>query len=215
MINENIKNNILEVQEKYSGLSHVEDTNTYISIEGELDLLDRECGIIWDTYSIQIQVPYSFPYDLPKLYLLSKNIPWSYDRHIGINGGCCIAPSIEQRLILSRQYSILDFIEKLVIPFFASQKMFSLGLGWANGEYEHFTLGLIEYYKQKIECYNMEQVIIALKVLCGKSKYKRNEKCFCNSGKKYKKCHYIIMGELLSIDRIYYENDLKEILSNK
>lgn len=44
----------------------------------------------------------------------------------------------------------------------------------------------------------------------GRSCMERNDKCFCGSGKKYKKCHYRINGEskLANIYRAYYEYDM-------
>lgn len=202
-----------ELQKAFPKLSYVAKEDSEILVEGELDLIDPDDGVIWETFSIRIVFYYNFPQSIPKLYLVSHNIPWDYSRHIGSNGGCCIAPSAEQRIILGRDYSLIEYFNKLVIPFFASQKMYSLGLGWANGEYAHFTEGLIEYYKIKLDINDNDSLIIALRILTGECFYKRNDQCFCGSGKKYKKCHYLTLGRFFSVDKRIISSDLSEILT--
>lgn len=186
-----------------------------IFLNGFIDLIDPKEGFIWESYEVKILIHNDYPEILPKTYLVSKNIPFDYDRHIGTHGSCCIAPNAEEYLILGRNYNLINYIEKLVIPFFATQKLYDLEGKWPIGEYSHFTIGLIEYYKEKLELDSIENIDRALQVLSYSLRIGRNDLCFCESGRKYKKCHLSKIELFNFVPKRLFKSDLKTIREHK
>ena len=91
------------------------------------------------------------------------------DRHFSTDGKCCFAPLVECIEILGLCYTLADFTEKLVRPFFASQVYYSKTGKWPNGQYKHYEEGLLEYYLEKLSLTNKTQVLEALNYLSGNS----------------------------------------------
>ena len=99
------------------------------------------------------------------------------DLHVSSNDGmCCLGIKRGN----SRTFSIINFLPKLVIPFFyrlSYTEKFGLSASQNDlwGEYSHGEEGLTEY---------LTEISIFAKQNPG-----RNALCPCGSGKKFKKCH--------------------------
>jgi hypothetical protein len=211
MANFSFAKQALELQDRYPEFDQYVEKADSVDIIGAVKLIDPQKGFVWESYEVKIELRAGFPTVLPKTYVLSKNVPWTYDRHIGNNGGCCIAPEAEEYCILGRDYSLVTYVEKLVIPFLASQKLFDLEGCWPHGDYSHFTSGLVSYYKQKLGLDSLEKVIFALSIAVGKSRLGRNDPCFCGSGQKLKKCHLPPIEGMWLIPRFVIQANLDEI----
>lgn len=182
------------------------------SIRGSLDLVDPDNGKVWDVYEVRILVSPNYPRTIPTLIETGKKIERIDDLHIDENGVCCLAPRVEEFLILGYQYNLADFIKKLVIPFLANQKLISLGeKSWNIGEYSHFGQGVLEYYKEKLGISSMEHVLSCIRYLSGSYKLGRNDPCFCNGDKKFKDCHQKKLYLFSKIDKNIFAQDLKDI----
>ena len=118
---------------------------------------------------------------------------------------------MEEALILGRNYTLVDYVDKLVVPFFASQKLIVLGQGKGIGEYSHFGSGIIEYYQDKFNTSDIEIILKSLYVLANKETCNRNQKCFCGSGIKFKRCHKKILDNFLLVDRRIFLEDIHDI----
>lgn len=186
------------LKEKYCEMTTLRRENLNYSISGNVSLIDPDSGKIWETYSLRINIPYSYPKELPSIFEIGNKIP--KNRHINSDGTCCLAPTVEQWLILGNKYTLVDFIDKLVIPFLATQKLVECGQGWNNGEYAHSGEGLLEYYKQKLLINKTEVVLNCLYNLNIIATTHANQVCFCRSGSKFKSCHSILIQKLLPIE---------------
>jgi len=181
------------------------------SIRGNLGLIDPFTGNLWDKYQIKIYIPFNYPHNIPSTYELGKKIDWKNENHIDSEGKCCLAPRLEEYIILGKEYFLIDYINKLVIPFFASHKLKELRIDEGIGEYSHFGAGIIEYYEGKFGTKNIDTIIESLNILSGKKHYERNEKCFCGSGEKYKNCHLKKLNDYQIFDRRIFLEDLRDI----
>lgn len=215
MANFSFAKQALELQERYPDFGHYIERKDSVDIFGVLKLIDPCKGFVWESYEVRVELREGFPTALPKTYVLSKKIPWTNDRHIGANGGCCIAPEAEEYCVLGRDYSLVSYIEKLVIPFFASQKLFDLEGDWPNGDFPHFTDGLISYYKSKLCLDSLDKVIFALSIAVGQKQLGRNDACLCGSGRKFKKCHLSTIEGLWLVPRFVIKENLEEILASQ
>jgi hypothetical protein len=99
----------------------------------------------------------------------------------------------------------------LVVPFFASQKLIELGQGKGIGEYSHFGSGIIEYYQDKFNTSDIKIILKSLYILANKETCNRNQKCFCGSGIKFKRCHKKVLNIYMVIDRRIFLEDIHDI----
>lgn len=207
-MNKKLKQDIEDLIKEFPSLDRKIVTPSGVFIYGKLQVKTPEDNIIWGNFDVKIYISNNYPRELPKIYDLSNITPKTTERHIGVNGGCCLAPPAEEFIILGHQYSLIDFINKLVIPFFATQILYNLGKGWHNGEYSHYGKGLLEYYSEKTSLKSKELVINLLNILTGKIKIGRNDDCFCGSNLKYKKCHLNIIDIFKFVPREVFVKDL-------
>lgn len=206
-----ISNELKDLKKKYPRIGDLKKVGSSYEVIGEIDLVDPDNNRIWETYKIKIRLSRFYPYEIPLLFELSYKISRTIDNHISENGECCLATRVEEKLILGKDYTLSDYVQKLVIPFLASQKLVDLGQERPNGEYSHHGLGILEYYKEKFNTNNIELVLNSLKVLTGEYKIIRNHLCYCGSLIKFKKCHEKTLKEFNIIDRQYIKKDLRDI----
>ena len=187
-----------KLKEKHMGISILRRENQEYSISGTISLDDPDTGKIWESYSVRIIIPSLYPKELPSIYETGNKIP--KERHINNDGSCCLAPTVEMWLILGSSYTLIDFIDKLVIPYLANQKLVECGQGWNNGEYAHGGKGLLEYYKVSLKINKTDAVLNCLNNLKKISTIRKSATCYCGSGIKFKDCHESRIQKLLEID---------------
>lgn len=220
----NLKEDVDVFLSKYSSFSYEDSRGEVAELTGTLSIIDQKEGFLWGRFAIVYKIStcstktsgierLSYPSRIPEVYLLDHPEMRDIDRHIAENGYCCLTTAVESRLVLGKKYTLIDFTEKLVIPFFARQIKYEYTGIWPTGEYSHYNEGLYEYYQLRLGLNSKEKVVPALQVLGAKKKVGRNENCFCGSGVKYKKCclqKVEMMQE--NVEREYFLRDLEEIL---
>lgn len=194
----------------YPGLTNLSKESYGFSVTGNLDLIDSE-GKFWDSYTIKLAIPNSYPKITPDVFEISDKIPKIADRHVNSDGSLCLSPLVEQLLILGDDYDLSDYIKKLVIPFLAQQTLFDLGIKWENGEYSHGEPGLIEYYKAKFKANNIGVMLNCLRNLTSKQRNRPNSKCFCRSRLRYIECHRPLVHQFNNVSPHIIAHDLKII----
>lgn len=198
-----------QLRDVYKGVYLLSRENHSYSILTEIPLVDPINGKIWETYSVRIIIPPNYPDALPIIYENGEKIP--KDRHINSDGSCCLAPIVQQMLILGNKYSLIDFVDKLVIPFLANQKLVACGQGWSNGEYSHGGAGLLEFYKELLKINSTELVLQFLQNSKSIQSTSFNKKCFCGSKRKFSDCHKFILEPLNRINALVFYNDFIQI----
>ncbi|MCK5023941.1 MAG: hypothetical protein KAS04_07225, partial [Candidatus Aenigmarchaeota archaeon] len=155
----------------FPGLQKFSKYGRGFSIKGSLDLVDPHNGKIWEVYQVQILIPPNFPRKTPTFIETGGVIKRIDDNHIDKKGVCCLAPRVEELLILGPNYTLVDYVNKLAIPFLANQKLQEFGENpWDIGEYSHFGKGILEYYKEKLGTDSTKVVMSCLRYLCGDMK---------------------------------------------
>jgi hypothetical protein len=110
--------------------------------------------------------------------------------------------------------TLVNWLEKFAHPFLANH-VYRVRTGhYANEEYDHGTGGIIQGYFKVFKTNDVTTVVDKLKVLLGVKKIRRNDLCYCDSGKKYKKC-FLVNRDRHShgIPDTVMQNDLKQILT--
>lgn len=173
---------------KYPSLDCLIENNT-VYIRGKLQIANIAA------FDIEIKLPDDYPNSLPEIKELGGKIPIEDDRHINYDGTCCLTVPAKMYQDLGKNYSIVDFIDKFVVPFFANQVHYEINGAWANGDYNHGNRGMLECYKELLRLSNLKQVVEFMKIAL-QTCPKTTKNCPCGSGKKLRDCH---LSELINI----------------
>lgn len=186
MPNSKMNKDIAQVLEHYPKLELTEEKKRKF-LKGEIDIFDVD-GLYIESYEIKISIPLNYPYGFPVLYETSNKFPHIPDRHVNDEGSCCVCSLQEEDMVTQKGISIIDYIGAYVIPYLANQIYFEHTGLWANGDYEHDTDGIFQYYRELFKTESIEETTDLLSVL-SESKMNRNDLCFCGSNFKLKRCH--------------------------
>lgn len=212
----NLKNDINSVLNIYPKLKLIdEDKNN--TITGYIDIFDSDDNYC-DSFRVKLSIPNDYPNSFPKLYEIEGKIKTIDSSHINQDGSCCVCSLQEEdRRLKGKSISIEQYLKEFAIPFLANIIYYRENGEYANGEYKHGIEGIIQYYQELFNRKNANEILTDITESITK-KSNRNDKCFCNSGLKYKKCHLLFKKELgkLSQKRLLTDYKLiKHHLQNK
>ena len=130
------------------------------------------------------------------------------------SGSCCLSTNAVMFMKLADNLTLLNWLELFAHPFLANH-VYKVKTGtYANGEFEHFELGIIQGYFEVFQASDELEVVEKLRLLTGRKDTSRNALCFCNSGKKYKRCYLVNpSGHSPGIPISVLQKDLSQILN--
>lgn len=197
-----------DVIEKYKDLSFKIEQGIPC-VFGSINLLDED-GSIENTYQIEIKAVIDYPFCFPLLFETGGRIPKNVDWHIfEKTGNCCITSPPEEFIICNSGLNLLQFIDNQVVNYFYSQ-IFRNQNGYFLKERSHGSKGWIEFFEETFMTKNIFNIEFGLMQILEGNKIDRVSKCFCGSGKKYRKCHkksYDILSKLTNDNvRLFIES---------
>jgi hypothetical protein len=206
-----IQEHLAEARIGYPKLNDLVVENNIQKIAGTIDVIDDE-GRYWDSYDVLIIIPDKYPNSLPVLIETSKKIERHIDWHIISEGICCLSTQSTMFYELKGDITLLRWLDKFAHPYLANH-VYKLKTGsYANEEFSHGTLGIIEGWKQILHSNNTKQTLSLLKRMAGIESMALNQLCFCNSGKKYKRCYLLNeVAHRMNIPLYQIMNDIKTI----
>lgn len=178
-----------ELLTKYEGLRIRPSLLNCTVIAGRLSFRVVVPGneIVEDEYDIEIHVSPRFPALPPRVYETSFRIPTNY--HKLTENALCLGAPTALRLQLSTSPSLVDFVDKFVVPYLAGFTCFSRTGRVLFGELAHGTEGirqnLREMFKADASPFPEEFVLLASM----KKRTANKQACPCNSGRRLGKCH--------------------------
>lgn len=178
-------------------------------IYGRIDAIDS-AGNNWDTYEVKIIFPNEYPKDVPILYEIGGGIIRDKDWHINPDGSCCLGPRVKLLKELNGEINLSNWLKVHVVPFLANHHYRIRTGEYAGKVYSHGAQGIVEFYQELWSLNKRSEIIQKLKLITHRIKIGRNDKCYCGSGEKYKKCH-LYSSEFDGIPLDSYSKDLKDI----
>lgn len=139
------------------------------------------------SYLIEIHWADGFPYKFPILYEVGGDIPCEPDWHKYSSEACCITVDYDENLKCRNGITVSYFVKTEVIPYLANQWHKQV-TGNFKAEYSHGEKARFEFL--------LDFAFGNRKIDIG-----RNDKCFCGSNKKYKKCHSDIIEGMRKIGK--------------
>ncbi|MCG0999928.1 SEC-C domain-containing protein [Lactococcus lactis] len=159
-------------------------------------------------YKIHLEVPKNYPAELPIVFESGEKRVNNFP-HINPDrmGTFCLGTELDIRKKLKPDYSLSKYIP-LIAEFLGIYEYYNQYSIFPYGDRNHGKLGILETYKEIFNVTTNQQVANLMQVTKLKNK-SRNQKCPCNSGIKFKNCHWDTLSSILSsnIERTQIEKD--------
>ncbi|MBI3134078.1 MAG: hypothetical protein HYZ14_05320 [Bacteroidetes bacterium] len=202
-----LDNDIKRIKECFPKLKYLGTKQSRVFV-GDIDICDTQ-GNYWNTFRIKVVVPAFYPFAVPTLFELSRNIKRKKSRHISEDGKCCVDVDHELLHWASRGISVYEFIKLKVYPFLANQLYYDSEKHYANGEYLHEFDGVRQFYSQKLNLDQPAIIVSILEMILANNLPGRNDGCPCGQP-KFKFCHEKSVEFLKSVGAPKLISDLTE-----
>jgi hypothetical protein len=178
------------VSTSHPTLSHRIDAEAgRVHLEGVL-IYRAECGIPTEV-EVRVDFPFNYPRGEPRAFDVGgRFLPHNMDRHFATEDGCCclwLPP--KSRWNPLDPDTLVTFLDEVVV-FFDRQLVYDAGgqAEWPGDQYAHGAPGYKEWI---IEEFGGDAVVAArfTPVFNGTLRVGRNDRCLCEGGIKFKRCH--------------------------
>lgn len=178
---------------------HIKETSGRKFLRGTLDIKDSD-GRVVQSFFVEIHYQQGFPFRFPRMFEIGGYIPDGADWHKYADGSCCITAEPIEIIECANGISVIEFIDKYAIPYFAHQ-VYRKEFGEYQKEYAHGAKGLRQAYRDIMGTDNVLCWWEYARIAFGyrSLRLKRKDNCPCGSGRKYKHCHMKIFENLKKI----------------
>jgi len=164
------------------------------SVKGVLAIADSV------SYTLNLDLPPSYPIGVPTLWIDRNEIPWLADRHVNAQTGeACLCVRSEYRLHWPGGSDLAIFIERLVRPYFAAQFFYDTHGYWPkDAARSHGRDGIIEAYRDltaPLGDSSLPVIERVMRILAGKRRPQGHEPCPCGSGLVLRDCHSTVLRD--------------------
>lgn len=194
----------IEVQDaikQFTGLRLIHLENELL-VSGLFTAFEKYKGelIEIDTFNIEIRFTKSYPFRFPLIKETGSKIPKNEDRHINSDGTLCLGNLQDEMRFCRSGITFKEFLIKILNPHLCREYFRERRGYYPNGERSHGYEGIWETYYELLETRDKKLIITELDLILQNLNFEvRNKLCYCDSGKKYKRCHLIKKGPLLDI----------------
>lgn len=165
---------------------------------------------IEDTYQIRIELQGSEFSDLPQVYETGSRLQKvaenkkikKTDLHINPSEAACLCIRPEEPSNLPDGFSLENFFNILLVPFFYAQSYFEKNNSWPWGQYSHGACGYVEWYlrQEQSTVELLEDLLQRLQkqrnewakiktILDTEHQIKGHHNCICGKMEKMRNCH--------------------------
>ena len=177
-------------------------------LRGILDVPDGAGGVAF-SYLVEIKPVARYPYRYPIAYEVGGDIPVGADNHKYSDNSLCLGVEAEEVIQCHKGLTLVEFIEKVLIPHLANQYYRHLTGAYLQ-EYAHGYAGVRQFY-EKLLGITDRAVWVALFHAAFSKHIERNDPCCCGSGQKYKRCHEHVVQSMRLIGKEQVEKDFKDL----
>lgn len=175
----------------YPLMRHRPSVDGAIKLAGRLEFSAISEGLpsLRDEYHIQIDIVKPLDQALPQVFETGARIPRDGGHHVNPNGSLCLGSMLRQRLILGIQPTLVDFVEKCLVPFLYAQSLREMGVAtFPFGELAHGTPGLIDDYLQIFGLSSTGSLRGLMSLLALKRRRANKLLCICGCGRRFAAC---------------------------
>lgn len=179
---------LISITEGKKSIIALFDFDANISINGANFLID---------YKIHLEIPKNYPIQLPIVFESGEKRINIFP-HINPNrmGTFCLGTELDIRRKMKPDYSLSKYIP-LIANFLGTYEYYNKYKVFPYGDRKHGNLGILETYKEVFNVTTNQQVSNLMRIEKLNNKH-RNLKCPCESGRKFKNCHWSALSSILS-----------------
>ena len=167
-----------------------------------------------DEYRIQIDISSPLDRALPQVFEVGGRIPREGRYHVNPDGSLCLGSMLRQRLILGAQPSLVDFVDKCVVPFLYGHSLRESGAAELPfGELEHGAVGLVDDYRLIFDIPERDGLRRLMRLLAMKRRRANKLPCYCGCGRRFAACSQHRKAHVLrrTLSRLDIKRAYKEI----
>jgi hypothetical protein len=183
---------LLEVSQvllRYPGLRIVPSRDGTLLLRGTLAFTAEgpERRAVTDSYEIVISVRDDYPDLLPSVHETGGRISSTFHRLEG--NALCLGSPIRLWLMIQRRPSLLDFVERVIIPYLYGHSLHELGLDMPFGELSHGGPGLLDDLAEMLGLPDPDDARRWLDAARKKKRVANKLVCPCGSNARLGRCH--------------------------
>ena len=158
----------------------------------EFNAQHPDVGEVDDAFDLEIDVPRSFPRELPVVIETGGRIPRTAHYHVNqLDGSLCLGSPLRLLLLLSEKPSLVGFAETCLIPYlFAISRKLRTGAPLPFGELDHGAPGALADYKTLFGVPTAARALETLRLLGKKKRIANKLHCPCGCGLRLGKCSF-------------------------
>lgn len=179
---------------EHPGMRVCPSTPGTVRLEGHLSFYaDYDGGpALRDEYRLRMDVPLSFPRDLPLVQELDGRIPRDIDHHVYPGSGVlCLGSPFRLHLIACEAADLADFVWRGIVPYlYAASYREQTSGPYPFGELAHGRAGLLNDYARILGLNGPEQAARAFELLATKRRLANKKTCPCGCGRRLGVCQF-------------------------
>lgn len=177
-----------ELRQSYPALALSEAADGSATISGDLRFSASYGGkTIASSLPICMSVPSDFPATPPKVSDHLRQIPKDFE-HVNPDGSFCLGTPLDVQMKLTRNPTLLGFVNDLVVPFLFSFRFWQETGKMPFGERAHGVAGIYQHYLELFRVRTFE-ACMSLLVILAKGEWASERRCPCGSQLAVKACH--------------------------
>ena len=187
---------------KYPGLRLVPATRGWVKLAGVLAFAAEIPGRerIDDEYEVEFAVPETFPEGVPSVRETGQRIPSSF--HKLRDGALCLGSPTRLRFILFESPSLLQFVERCVVPYLYGYSYFEMRGTLPFGELKHGAAGIRQDFAS---IFGIDQEVLVdgfVRLASMRKRHANRRPCPCGSRRRLGRCHHRRVNTLRDVSAV-------------
>jgi hypothetical protein len=180
---------ISEVINRFENLRLIPSKNGDIVLRGVIDFTASAngCRTVTDSYEVSLRIPKAYPSELPVVHETGGLIPKNFHKLEG--NALCLGSPFSLWLLTKQNPSLLNFIERVVIPYLYAYSLHKAGEAMPFGELKHGSAGLIDDLGEMIGASDSRTAAAYVQAIMRKKRIANKRPCPCGSGSRLGRCH--------------------------
>lgn len=172
----------------HRGLRYIGKNKDYYKFRGSFYLTNPQGDLI-ESFEIGIFIGKDYPNTFPIVILLDDKIEKIEDNHISEKGLICFDHDYTTNAIAKNGLRLYDFANYYLPKYFSWVLVKKYGDTQKLQEWAHGKDGTKQFYENLLGTTDKNTIYLFIENYCKALKIHRNDKCYCGSGKKIKRCH--------------------------
>ena len=187
----NIKKDVEDGLKHYPSL-HLSFVNGKPVVQGTFTA--HKASIQIEDYDVLIEFPDNYPFDMPLVVETSGKIPRHVTRHVFGNNRLCFGNLQDVWRVCKSGISFKWFLREILNPHLCREYVSEKTGNYPTGERSHANNGnegIWEGYYEIFKTIDKVWILKELNEMLSNNLFSKNKGCYCNSGRKHKRCHEI------------------------